>query len=449
LVTRIIITCMGCLLLYYAKAQNCFVTVTLNTNHIYIQQPFRVTVTVYTSTWYTAPLDFDNLQIPNAFILPFSRTQPGIYQIDGKQYAGLQFYFIVFPYKAGTFHIPSFSIRAETPPDGDYRSRNVTLTTKPQAFTVADVPASMRSGNNWLVAKNVFVSEHWDHSLQHVKVGDVIKQTIYIDARGTLPQFIPAPDIQKPSWASIYPDQPTLKDTRDDNDANGVLTTTVTYLLEKQGTFNIDPITVEWWNPYSRHINKKRTAAYTLHVNENPNLGILATMKDSLAAKAPSTATARQPYLIAGVRWYWFIAYILAAMIVLYVLIKLVMSIIKRSVKAYRQYVTSEAYYYKRFYRSRTNNEETMQYLYTWWDSIRALRQKSPAIIDALQADDKPSTEKEMEELLLMLYGPPEERPARIGTKQLKKDMQQYRKQLVKKASANMIIPQRQLPWNG
>ncbi len=68
----------------------CFAEVELNRKSVYVQQSFRVTITVYTSTWFTAPLEFGNLQIPNAFIVPFEKSVPGVFTVGNKKYSGIQ-----------------------------------------------------------------------------------------------------------------------------------------------------------------------------------------------------------------------------------------------------------------------------------------------------------------------------------------------------------------------
>ena len=115
---------------------DCFARVTLDRHNVYVQQPFKVTITVLTATWYTAALSFDNIQVPNAFILAFDRTTPGMFSQGGQQYAGLQFYYIVFPYKEGEFVFPAIDIVAQTPPPGSSQSRNITISTPAQHFSV-------------------------------------------------------------------------------------------------------------------------------------------------------------------------------------------------------------------------------------------------------------------------------------------------------------------------
>src|SRR5262245_51470016 len=133
---RILLLFTGMLIGTHTVAQiDAFVQVRINKRTVYAQEPIRATVTVYTATWFTQPLDFDNLQIPNAFIIPFSRTMPGMYTINGNQYAGLEFYYLIYPYKPGHYEIPAINVVAETPPKGDYKGKRVTLKSKSIPYT--------------------------------------------------------------------------------------------------------------------------------------------------------------------------------------------------------------------------------------------------------------------------------------------------------------------------
>src|SRR5580692_8339381 len=350
---------------------NCFVQTQLDKRNVYAQQPFKVTFTVLTATWYTAPLDFDNIQIPNAFIIPFDRTQSGMFPANGKQYSGLQFYFIVFPYAAGNYTIPSIKIVATTPAVGESNAQKVTLTTPPQPFVVKPEPAAFR-GEQWFVAKDVTISQEWSKPLQDLKVGDVLVRTVTIDARGTLPQFIPALTKDSLDWADVYPHDPTLTDTRDQYDANGRLTQRFTYLLEKEGSYAFPSEQIKWWNPYSSKVYSRSTDSIRIMVKTNPDLGILATLKDSLnatrALAKPAKPAKKGPLLIYGIPWYWFTLYALVALFVVYVLIRLFARWYRSIHAAYEAYLVSEPYWFRHFMRSPMDPPVLLKNVYAWWD---------------------------------------------------------------------------------
>ncbi len=354
---------------------NVFVNIELNRKSVYIQQPFRVTITVYTTTWFTAPLVFDNLQIPNAFIVPSGKTQPGMFNTGGKQYPGVQSYYLVFPYAAGEFTVPSLEITAQSPPEGSATPQKITLHTKEQRFTVRDVPDNLKKEGAWFVAGNVTVHESWTPALKELKVGDVLKRTITVDAQGTLPQFIPEIFGQeKVKWASMYPQTASLTDTRNGGDASGRSTQSMIYLLEKAGNFTIPAIKITYWNPYDMKTYSRSIAEEQIQVAENPDLGILTTLKDSLAATAKSSVAPAQekgPLLILGMRWYSFAGVCLVIICLLYLLIPGGRKIIRVWKKHRQAYLASESYYFRKFMRSRDSAKVFIQKLYCWWDNFR------------------------------------------------------------------------------
>ena len=109
------------LALSYLEAQkvDAFARVRMSPTQVVEKQPIKVTITVYSSTWFAEPLDFQNVQVENAFILPFARTQSGIHYINDKKYAGLEFFYLVFPYQSGDYEFPALEIKTSIPPEGD------------------------------------------------------------------------------------------------------------------------------------------------------------------------------------------------------------------------------------------------------------------------------------------------------------------------------------------
>ncbi len=370
----------------FAGAQvKCFAQTQMDRNTVYAQQPFKVTFTVLTATWYTAPLEFDNLQIPNAFIMPFDKTMPGMFTIKGQQYAGLQFYYIVFPYKDGHFTLPSINIVATTPAVGDSKAQKVNIKTQPLRYVVKPMPKNF-DGDSWFVAKDAVIAENWNRPLKKLKVGDVLYRTVVVDAKGTLPQFIPDIKIDMLDWAGVYPQQPTLADTRNEYDANGTRTQTITYLLEKEGDFTIPQATVTWFNPNSAHVYKRSTRLIKIHVAANPNLGILKTLQDSLKAKQPAAAAPpvkHGPHMILGVPWYYFVLYAFVAVCLFYFVIMALISLYKRLYYQYKIYLASEGYWFKRFSRSSNVFPAVLKNLYSWWDHFPSPNKASSIQLEA------------------------------------------------------------------
>ena len=371
------------------QAQSCFATVQLDRHSVYVQQPFRVTITVMTATWFTAPVEFDNLQVPNSFVIPFDRNSPGMFDHNGKQYAGIQFFFIVFPYHAGDFTLPPIVVHATTPPEGSSESKRVTIRTAARKFKVKPVPAGIKA--DWLVAKSVRIHEHWNKALSSLKVGDVVERTVTVNARGTLPQFIPALKETDLSFANVYPQDPELKDLRDEYDANGELTQSFIYLLEKEGSFTIPPMEINWWNPGARKMMKRSLRKHEITVHPNPNLGMVSTIKDSLESmqRPQALAVEKKPLRILGMKWYVFAGYALATLALAAFVIRRLWNFIKGQRARYNHYRQSERYWFRKVRSS--SPEEFWHLLYEWWDHVDYDR-KAEGLVNALQESGDEAT---------------------------------------------------------
>ncbi|HEY9258918.1 BatD family protein [Chitinophaga sp.] len=426
-----------------AHAQvKCFAKVELDRSNVYIQQPFKVTFTVLTATWYTQALEFDNIQIPAAFVMPFTKAQPGRFTDNGVEYSGIQFYYIVFPYQAGVFSVPSITIKAETPPEGSAVSAKVTLHTTPVSFVVKPVPRSFPAGEEWLVARDVLLTSHWNKSLSNLKVGDVIERTLTIDATGTLPQFIPPIKDPKVSWAEVYPGKVSLKDTRDEYNANGERVQVSSWLLTAAGEFELPAEALSWWNPYAARMYTRSIPAVKLSVAPNPGLGMLTTLKDSLAkAAVPTSGAKKGPLLIAGMIWYKALAFGVAGLLLLWLLIKAALSLSKKISKARKDYLQSETYWFRRLMKASADNGNVSTQVYQWWDRWPTAP-KYPAVAATLKEQQEDLAATEWASYEAGVYGQGSIPQSEVD--KLKQQLKQYRRRNKRRRNAAHALP---LQW--
>jgi hypothetical protein len=353
-----------------------------------------------------------------------------MFDINGKKYAGLQFYFIVFPYKAGSFNVPAIKIVATTPPEGSSESKKVTIQTAAQHFTVKDVPATMKD-QNWFVAKDVSISEKWSKPLQNLKVGDVIERSITIDAGGTLPQFIPQLHKDSLDFASAYLQDAELEDKRDDYDANGKLTQTIIYLLEKEGDFVIPAVQVKWWNPNSSKSYSRSAYAGKIHVKANPDLGIVATLKDSLQANQSISAVAppsKKKFTIWGYPWYWVILAAAVVLYILYLLVRFIITQFKNYKTRHAIYLAGEQYAFRKFMNAPDHLPQLLRYMYAWWDKLN-FAGKSSAVSWQMRRQKLQNIEQELTAGYEQLY-----KNNNIGASadhSFKKNMKHYRQEVI------------------
>lgn len=326
-------------------AQNLISYVTVNHDEAYIGQPIQMTVSVYTSTWFTSGVDVGNIQIEGALTVYF-RSVSNRRTFSGKAYSGVDFIYNVFPTQEGIITIQPLNINIESPAAGGYKGIKRTIHTKPKTITVKPVPLGYNP-NNWLVSSNLTVMEHWSNTTKNVKVGDVLQRTITRSAGGTSGEFIPAVIWDSIPGVSIYPKRPSVNTNKTKTYISASRKDAANYLFEKEGQVTLPRIAFVYWNYGNRKFYKKVVDSVTINVAPNPDLGMLASVKKQLEAETVSEAEEDKPFLILGLTIKQFILAFLGAIVGLYLLYKIVPWMYRKLKTKSAAYKTSEVYAFK------------------------------------------------------------------------------------------------------
>ncbi len=119
------------------------------------------------------------------------------------------------------------------------RSRAIDIVVKPR-------PAN--ASNPWLPAEVVELDDSWTEDPPQFVVGEPVTRTITIQVMGLSGSQIPELDIIEPANTRLYPETPTQENRTDGKTIYGLRTHTLTYIPNAQGTLDIPPVTLNWWN---------------------------------------------------------------------------------------------------------------------------------------------------------------------------------------------------------
>lgn len=350
-----------------------FSDVKLNQSSVYVGQPVEVTVLVYTSTWFTRGIDPGNIKVNGAFTVYF-RSVSSSMQISGKTYAGVEMIFHVFPYDDEDILFPSLEINVETPDEGGYKGVQRLVKTKERAIVVKPVPPGTKQ-SEWLVASGMTVKESWSGDKTRVKVGDVLERSISREVSGTVSELIPPINWDSLSGVSLYPARSEVNNHKTRTAISASRTDGIRYLFEKEGEVTIPEKVLTWWNPVHHKLYKRTLPGFTLVVLPNPDLGMLESVRDSLAIQTAGQGEARgdtSAITILGVSLKWFIAGLTGFLVIIFLMIKGIMSL-RRIVTQHReQYCKSELYYFRYFKKvsKRKDPVKAIEALYRWIDQL-------------------------------------------------------------------------------
>jgi len=350
-----------------------FSDVKLNQSSVYVGQPVELTVLVYTSTWFTRGIDPGNIKVNGAFTVYF-RSVSSSRQISGKTYAGVEMIFHVFPYDDEDILFPSLEINVETPDEGGYKGVQKLVKTKERAIAVKPVPPGTKQ-SEWLVASGMTVKESWSGDKTRVKVGDVLERSISREVSGTVSELIPPINWDSLSGVSLYPARSEVNNHKTRTAISASRTDGIRYLFEKEGEITIPEKVLTWWNPVHNKLYKRTLQGFTIDVLPNPDLGMLESVRDSLAIQTTGQDEATgepSAITILGVSLKWFIAGFISLLVIIFLLIYGIKSL-RIIVKKHReQYRNSELYYFRHYKKvsKREDPVKAVEALYRWIDQL-------------------------------------------------------------------------------
>jgi hypothetical protein len=348
---------IGFLLLPFINmAQNIIAYATVNPSDAYIGQPLQLTVSVYTSTWFTSGIDLGNIKIDDALTVYF-RSVSNSKQFSGKNYAGVSFYYNVFPTQEGQLTIPSLSIQIESPKPGDYKGLKRTVKTKSKTVNIKPVPLGY-STNDWLVSTYLNVNQKWSIALDDIKVGDVVQRTINRAAGGTLSEFIPVTTWDSISGVSTYPKRAKVNTKKSKTSISASRSETVNYLFEKEGEIVLPAMEYMYWNSNTRKFYKKNIDSILIQVKPNPDLSMLASIKKSLQKETIEVAEIEEkPFLIFGLTPKTFAKYLIIWLVFLLILIYIVKQVSIFIKDRRERYLQSESFAFKQVKKALNSHE--------------------------------------------------------------------------------------------
>ena len=355
-------------------SQQLWSEVSLNKSSVYVGEPVQVKISVYTSTWFTRGLDLGNIKVNGAFTVFFRPVSTSTVK-DGQNYAGVELIYNVFPYSEKDLVFPSLDIAVETPPEGDYKGVRRVVKSAEKRINVKPVPPGFNE-DVWLVTTGLSLADQWQGDLKNVKVGDVLVRQISRNAQGTVSELIPPIQWDSIPGVSLYKARSTVENNRTRTAISASRNETMRFLFEQEGEVSIPEMAFSWYDPIQKKPFKRTLKEITINVQPNPDLGVLASIRDSLRvaqAEAMQESEEKEPMTILGLSPGRFAVALILALFLAYLLVVFTRRLL-RSIKARREhYRNSEAYYFHRFKKAalRKDTKTITQALYRWIDELK------------------------------------------------------------------------------
>lgn len=201
-------------------------------------------IDVLTSTWFTQPPQLPALDIPGARVAgPSGQATLIRRSVDGVNYSGLRFAYLVSPVAAGGVQVPAIRVTAQV----GQASASLTASSQPLALNAAGPPAG---AGDLLAASAVHMSQQVSYSAAPPKVGDRISRSVTVEAQGAMAMLIPPPAVAAVTGLKVYGSDPALSPLSDSRGGflGGRQVTRIDYVVTQPGAYALPPLTLRWWN---------------------------------------------------------------------------------------------------------------------------------------------------------------------------------------------------------
>ncbi len=260
----------------------------------YVQQQVTYTIRL----WRRYELSNASLSEPHlngdAIVRPLGEDRQYEAERGGKRYEIIERRFALFPQASGTSTIAPVTVTAQvlervtslfemfgrSVKTRRISSAEVTLNVRP-------IPTEYPANAAWLPARKVRVNELWEPPELRVKAGDPLTRTVSLWVSGLtsgqLPEILPA----TVSGLKVYPDQPQLKEDKQDGLITAVRQEKVALIPTVGGEFALPALAIPWWNTETDALEFARAPAQRLIAVADP----MAAMQTAVPTAAPLAPT--------------------------------------------------------------------------------------------------------------------------------------------------------------
>lgn len=230
------------------------------------QEPFVNQQVIYTVKLYTSQrlmdAEYRPPQVKDALLVPLGEGQRHEEVLNGQHFAVEEQNYVVFPQKSGELKIISPTFNALV---FDTVPRRISIHAKPVKLNVKPAPLGY-SGNYWLPAKQVALTEVYEEPHTKIKEGDTLVRTVTLQAAGVPAQLLPHLKFEHHAQFNSYSEKPELRNIAHQKELIGRADIKVTYIFNKGGKITIPALNLTWFNTDTSHEETASLPARTVDV---------------------------------------------------------------------------------------------------------------------------------------------------------------------------------------
>lgn len=250
--------------------EDIFVEAELDKERIHVQEQVLLTVRLYSRVNLDGA-EIQPLELDEAVIKAVNEENY-ITQIDGRQHIVVETTFALFPQRSGTLEIPSLVYDlAVSRGQRDFWGRSSRQRVRTDALSLpVDPTPDSYTGNTWLPARNLELSEHWGTDPSALRQGEPVTRRITLQAEGLTAAQLPNLTLEDIPGVTFYPDRPQTEEQVNVGGVQSTSTLTLAMVPNRSGRIELPAVRLQWWDTDADQMRTAELPATTVNVTAVP-----------------------------------------------------------------------------------------------------------------------------------------------------------------------------------
>ncbi len=374
---------------------------------VWVGQVVPLRVEVIVPSWFTGAPRFHELEVPNAVTLSPEGTVNFVVQSGVKTFSGQSLRYLIYPQIKGKYTVPSAKVEVTYAlPDGT-PSQPRLLASSPVQFE-ARIPPGAEGAKYFLTTTNFLITQSLDRKPDALRVGDSITRTVDMTAEDTVGIGLPPLKFEAPEGIRLYSGTPKVSEKAERGKIEATRTESATYVLEKEGQYTLPEITILWWDPQKKRMNKDSLPPIGLQVQSNSGFSteVFASSQEPEKTQVEEHSRTVLERLKASLPW---VLLLLGVCLLLLILRRILswkgISIRSSLAERKRRRADAERTYFERFRKASLSNDArgSLRELMFWIDRINT-RSAAPTLKQFVEQSGMPELLKETNQLSESLF---------------------------------------------
>ncbi len=271
--------------------KDAFIELATDKEQVYVQEQLVITLKLY----FTGSLlrgELSEPEHPTALIEPLGNQREYREFRDNREYRVVERRYAVFPQEPGAMTFAPFRFEGQT---RDANGAIKYLRDSAQLFTITvDAPPASFSGDTWLPASHLTLSEADIPAQLTMNTGDSLTRTLTVTARGLTSEALPPLPDTLPDNLRSYPDAPERQTDVLASGLEGRLTQSAALVAVSPGEVSLPEIRIPWWDTTTDTEKVAVLPAHTVTIRgtaagPQPASPLPASMEPAVEPDTPAT----------------------------------------------------------------------------------------------------------------------------------------------------------------